>query len=152
LVWEFFQEFAHDLRRGMEPALQAGGLVSILQVVMLGVLTRKGPQRLVDLSRLMNVPTSTLSELSDRLVTEGLVTRRPNPEDRRSVVLAVTASGRRTLAAVRAEGAAHVGRVLRRMDREVLDGLLRGVRGLRDAVAAERAESGAAADGSSPCL
>jgi len=150
LLSEFLREFAYDLSRRMEPVLRGSGLVSILQVAMLKVLQRQGPMRLVDLSRCMDVPTSTLSELADRLVADDLVTRAPNPEDRRSVVLAVTDAGGRTLDAVRGEGAAHVGRLLRRVDDATVDRLLDGVRGLRDAVAAERAESAPSPGGPSP--
>lgn len=139
LLAEFLREFAHDLGRRMEPAVRGCGLVSILQVVMLKVLQRQGPMRLVDLSRRMDVPASTLSELADRLVADGLATRAPNPDDRRSVVLAVTDAGSRTLEDVLAQGALHVERLLRRMDDAAVDRLVDGVRGLREAVAAERA-------------
>ena len=138
LLSECLQELAHDIRRGLDPALRACNLVSVLQVAMLGVLRRHGPMRLVDLSRHVNVPTSTLSELVDRLVDNGFVTREPNPEDRRSVVLAATARGAETLDSVRCEGAAQVGRLLQQLDDQTVDNLLVGLRRLHAALAAAR--------------
>lgn len=147
LLAEFLREFAHDVGRRMEPVLRGCGLVSILQVAVLKLLQRSGPMRLTDLSRRIEVPASTLSELTERLVADGLVTRVPNPEDRRSAVLAISAQGERTLAGVMAGAALHVEGLLRRMDDTGVDCLVAGVRGLRAAVAAERAEAEAGGGG-----
>lgn len=137
---EFLPDLAHDLRRTLEPALRHCGLVSGLQVAVLGVLRRTGPSRLVDVGRRLNLPGSTLSELVDRLVAEGLLERTPNPHDRRSVLLEVTSAGGASLAEVRRLAAAAFGRVLRRLDDETVEGLVCGLRGLRAAVDAEHLE------------
>lgn len=143
LLSEYLHDLAHDLRRGMDPVLRDCGLVSVLQVAMLGALDRLGPTRLVDLSRRLNVPTSTLSELTDRLVADGLVTRDPNPGDRRSVMLAVTPGGRARLEAVRRAGAAHVQGLLAHLDDTTVEALLGGLRRLREAATARRQGNGA---------
>jgi DNA-binding MarR family transcriptional regulator len=57
-----------------------------------GRLTQQG---LADRLRLQK---STVSRLVDELCTDGLVTRRANPDDRRSVLLELTALGRKRAA------------------------------------------------------
>lgn len=54
-----------------------------------------GPCRVSELRRVFGYHPSTLTNVLDRLETEGLVSRQPNPEDRRSILIAVTPQGRR---------------------------------------------------------
>src|SRR4051812_22570515 len=50
-------------------------------------------------SRLM-VTNGNVTGLTDRLVEQGLIDRRPSPKDRRSQIVSLTADGRRTFRAV----------------------------------------------------
>ena len=54
-------------------------------------------QRVSDLANALGMSLASASALSDRLVRQGLVTRRPDASDRRSVLLQLTATGARTL-------------------------------------------------------
>ena len=47
------------------------------------------------LAQKLGVTTGTLTAMVDRLERTGLVERRPNPDDRRSYILALTAAGER---------------------------------------------------------
>ena len=54
-----------------------------------------GPCRVSELGRVFGYQASTLTSVLDRLESEGLIERRPNEMDRRSILIAVTARGRR---------------------------------------------------------
>jgi DNA-binding MarR family transcriptional regulator len=58
---------------------------------------RHRSQRVSDLARALGMSLASASALSDRLVRQGLVTRRPDAGDRRSVLLKLTAAGTRML-------------------------------------------------------
>src|SRR4051812_1182215 len=53
-----------------------------------------GPATLAELHHSFGHKRSTLTAVVDRLEAKSLVRRRPNPRDRRSVVVSLTASGR----------------------------------------------------------
>lgn len=69
------------------------------QMFLLRMLDVHGPMPLSDLRRHANVAQSTMSELVARLARAGYVQKRPDPVDRRSVKVAVTANGRAILKA-----------------------------------------------------
>ncbi|MCO1657018.1 MarR family winged helix-turn-helix transcriptional regulator [Pseudonocardia humida] len=82
----------------------------------LGVLLRGGPLRLSELAeRLRIVPRST-TEVVDALQAAGLVERRPDPHDRRAVLVALTDHGSRVGEAVRAARAAEAERFFGALD------------------------------------
>ena len=62
---------------------------------LLSYVETYGPCRVSELRRVFGYQPSTLTSVLDRLETEGLVIRQPNPEDRRSVLIEVTPPGRR---------------------------------------------------------
>jgi DNA-binding MarR family transcriptional regulator len=55
---------------------------------------------LKDLQASLGIDKAALSRSVDYLVKDGLVSRKPNPQDRRAVVLALTAAGRQRVAAI----------------------------------------------------
>jgi DNA-binding MarR family transcriptional regulator len=72
-----------------------GQPMSVTEAHAIGELDAAGrltQQRLADRLRLQK---STVSRLVDELCADGLVTRRTNPDDRRSVLLELTALGRK---------------------------------------------------------
>jgi DNA-binding MarR family transcriptional regulator len=78
----------HDIREvGDEQGL------SIAQLDVLRRLDANGPTPMSRLAERMNCEASNLTGLVDRLESRGLVERRPDPEDRRVRVLALTAAG-----------------------------------------------------------
>ena len=77
-----------------------GRLVPIEQVQD-GTGTPTDPDRFVaDLAERMHIAPRSATEVVDHLADKGLVTRMPNPDDRRSVVIEVTDAGRGLMAEV----------------------------------------------------
>ena len=72
----------------------AGGLV-------LGLLRDNGPTSPSELGERLIVTRATVTGVVDSLERRGLVHRAPNPADRRSVLVELTADGRRTVQDVR---------------------------------------------------
>ena len=70
---------------------------------LVALLTAAGPTSVKSLVADLGLPRSTMTAIVDRLESRGLVTRRPNPQDRRSIVLEATP------AAVEALGRYHEG-------------------------------------------
>jgi DNA-binding MarR family transcriptional regulator len=62
---------------------------------VLAILHRTGPSRLRDLADEADLDLSVVSRLVADLSVEGLIERRPNPEDRRSSLVAITPEGAR---------------------------------------------------------
>jgi len=113
-----------EVARRLEPDLRACGMVSLLELRVCGVILDLGPMRPIDVARFLRVPVSTVSELSERLVQAEILSRKRNPKDRRSVVLAPTE---------------HTGEVVRIL-REAATGWLQGLLvGLDDAALADLA-------------
>ncbi|MCP4904639.1 MAG: winged helix-turn-helix transcriptional regulator [bacterium] len=57
---------------------------------LVAMLAASGPTSVKRLVADLNLPRSTMTAIVDRLQARGLVTRHPNPDDRRSVVLEST--------------------------------------------------------------
>jgi DNA-binding MarR family transcriptional regulator len=70
------------------------GDVSPVQLRALTVLQESAGANLNDLATAMGVTVSTTSRLVDRLVAAGLVDRKPSPQTRREISLALTPAGR----------------------------------------------------------
>ena len=70
---------------------------TIAQYRMLVVLASRGPQRMVDLAAALDVAPSTAGRMTDRLVRKQLIRRHRARADRRSVVVSVTAEGRKVV-------------------------------------------------------
>jgi DNA-binding MarR family transcriptional regulator len=83
-----------ELDRGMNEALRPLGLTGP-QADALYVIGQAGPLSLRDLGELLIAEAGHPSRLVDRLVEAGLVQRRTSGEDRRRVLLSLTARGRR---------------------------------------------------------
>ena len=84
------------------------------QLFTLATINVRGPLRLSDLAALEHVSAPTATRLVASLEERGLVRRQDNPDDRRSIFLAVTPAGRRTLDRVRT---ARTVELTRRLDR-----------------------------------
>ena len=68
------------------------------QVALLGSVARRGEVRLSDLACEQQVDPSVVSRQLQGLEQEGLVTRRPDPDDRRATLVRLTDDGTATLA------------------------------------------------------
>jgi len=89
-VHKALRQISEHLIRKMDE-IQAPGWESHL----LTYVEAYGPCRVSELRRVFGYHPSTLTSVLDRLESEGLVSRQPNQEDRRSILIAVTAKGRR---------------------------------------------------------
>lgn len=87
------------VERAWYDALEARGLTHagliVLHFVELGIRSQ------TDLARIAQVEAQTMSRTVDRLEREGLVTRAPDPADRRRHIVAMTPAGRAVFEAVR---------------------------------------------------
>ena len=72
----------------------AGQDVTLPQYRALVILSTQGPQRITDLAGHLGVTASTASRMIDRLVRKRLVRRRQAKDDRRSLRIDLTESGR----------------------------------------------------------
>ena len=78
-----------------------GSGLSAPRLSALSVVAFAGPLSLAELAAAEQVRPPTMSRIVDALVAAGLVTRAPDPADRRSVRIAATAKGRRVMEAGR---------------------------------------------------
>ena len=89
-----------------------------------------------DISRRMMVSNGNVTGLIERLVADGLVTRTPRPNDRRTVTVSLTADGRREFAAMAAEHEGWVAEAFAELSGADIDGLMRLLAGLKRSVRA----------------
>jgi DNA-binding MarR family transcriptional regulator len=82
----------------------------------LATLVNHGPMTLGDLAGHERVAAPTMSKVVDRLAELGLVTKVPDPDDRRVRRVAATAAGRRQIDAVRVRRTAWLSEQLASLD------------------------------------
>jgi DNA-binding MarR family transcriptional regulator len=70
---------------------------SMSQVSTLFFLYRKGSSGVSDIGEEMGVTSAAASQMLDRLVQQGLISRSEDPHDRRLKLIVLTEKGRRTL-------------------------------------------------------
>jgi DNA-binding MarR family transcriptional regulator len=70
---------------------------TLAQYRALVVLASRGPQRMVDLARALQVTPPTAGRMCDRLVRKGLIRRHRARADRREVQVSITAAGRQVV-------------------------------------------------------
>ena len=85
------------------------------QTFLLRALDVHGPMTLRELRGHFNAAQSTMSEMVGRLARTGFISKKPDPNDRRSVKIAISATGRAVLRARMTE--------LKRRHRAVFDAL-----------------------------
>jgi DNA-binding MarR family transcriptional regulator len=112
---EAFRGVARQLRHQTQRAL-APWDVTPSQARALGVLTRHGPMRLGALSEYLRIAPRSATEVVDALVEAHLVERRPDPDDRRAILVAPTSRGEEVAAKIRAARAAEAEGFFARLD------------------------------------
>ena len=93
-------------------------VVTLAQFRTLVVLDGHGPLNLVGLSGWLGVTSSTALRMVERLVRAGLVSRRPHPDSRREVLIALTAGGQVLVDRVTERRRDELGVIARRMPPE----------------------------------
>ena len=73
------------------PTAWAGSELTLAQLLALHFISAKAPITLMSLSHVLDLRPPATSSMVDRLTRAGLVCRRPDPTDRRRVLLTVTA-------------------------------------------------------------
>lgn len=117
-----------DRRSGLTPAR-----LSALSVLVFG-----GERSLGELASAEQVTAPTMSRLVEALAEQGLVTREPDPEDGRSVVVRATEEGRRLLEAGRDRRLERVRSLLDGLKAEELGAVRRACSALERALRAGR--------------
>ncbi len=98
----------------------------------LRMLTRHGVMRLSELSDHLHIAARSTTEVVDALETRGLVARRPDPDDRRATLVALTEHGTSVTDAIRAARGTEAERAFGRLSQADRADLARILRKLRD--------------------
>lgn len=107
--------------------------VTLPQFRMLIVLATGGDAKLVVLAERLGVNPSTAMRMADRLVTAGLVSRAPNPSDRRESLLRLTGAGRQTVEEVTSQRRAEIAEIVSRLSPEQRSGLVEALSAFSEA-------------------
>jgi DNA-binding MarR family transcriptional regulator len=95
-----FDAFAQAVRRARgAPALAGQDVLTLSQYALIQGLAESDCARVVELAADAGVTASTATRILDVLERRGIVRRRRTPEDRRSVLVSLTDSGRDVLRA-----------------------------------------------------
>jgi MarR family multiple antibiotic resistance transcriptional regulator len=112
---EFFADLVRcetRLYNAFNDELRAAHGIVTSQFEFLRYLRDHAGSRVADIAADFAVGVGAISKGTDRLEQRGLVTRRPNPKDRRSAILALTEEGRALVDAADATFEARLGQLL----------------------------------------
>jgi DNA-binding MarR family transcriptional regulator len=128
---EAFRSVARQLRQASQQTL-APWDITPSHLRALRVLERHGAMRLSQLSDHLQIAARSATEVVDALQAQGLVTRRPDPGDRRATLVEVTEHGVSVLDAIRAASGTEAQRIFGRLSEADRAHLARILRQLRD--------------------
>lgn len=114
--------------------------LTIGQLKSLFFIDSEGSTNFRKLANALGVTPPDVTRIVDRLVEQGLVTRRENPEDRRMQLLQATKKGRLLLARLRENKTTHLYRILTHLSTEELTTVAQGLRALVKAAGLQREE------------
>ncbi len=83
----------HAVAQALEPRLEKVGLSATKLLVLERLALAKVPLSLGQLAVFASCAKSNITQMIDRLEDDGLVTRKPDPEDRRAVLAVLTPKG-----------------------------------------------------------
>lgn len=101
--------------------------ITIPQFRTLVILSNRGPLNLATVAGLLDVQPSTTGRMVERLVSAGLIERRPHPRSRRELVAELTPRGRRVVHMVTAYRRDEIARVVEKMPPRERAGLVRAL-------------------------
>jgi DNA-binding MarR family transcriptional regulator len=107
--------------------------VTLSQYRVLVELASRGPQRSADIAETLGVERSTAGRMCDRLVRKGLVQRRRESADRRTVRISLTKAGNDLVDDVTRRRRSEIARILRRMPKGSRRPVLVALRAFADA-------------------
>jgi DNA-binding MarR family transcriptional regulator len=103
-----------ELMASARPRWTAADL-TFTQLRGLSVLARKQPQRMSDLAGALDMTPASASALIDRMDQRGFVTRRSDPDDRRTVLVELSRRGQHILDIMERGSSDHFGRLIEKM-------------------------------------
>ncbi len=101
--------------------------LTLAQLRSLFLITKKGTTNFRKLAEALGVTPAGVTRIVDRLVEQGLVSRREDPSDRRMMVLQPTVKGQTIIANLRESGINQMTRILTLLSLEELDALSQGL-------------------------
>ncbi|MET7664730.1 MarR family transcriptional regulator [Streptomyces sp. NPDC005463] len=107
--------------------------LTLPQLRTLVVLEQCGPVKLAVMAATLGVNPSTAMRMVDRLAGVGLVERKPNPSNRREVVLSLTRSGRRLVERVLDRRRTEIRTLVQRLPADSRAALVPALRALTEA-------------------
>lgn len=116
------------------------GSLSLVHLHVLAILRAGGPESMSRLADALDVSVASASGIVDRMERRGLVERRPDPDDRRVVVVHMLERGTDIFRQLAGRRRGALRRLLDRLTEEELAALLTGLRALRAAREAQMAE------------
>jgi len=99
--------------------------ISVTQCYALEALLRRGPSGLNELAAELYLDKSTASRVIATLERKRYVSRAPHPEDKRAIVLTVTAAGRKLCQRIRTDLVTEARQLLEDFEPEVREGAAR---------------------------
>ncbi len=115
--------------------------LTISQLKSLFFIANQGTTNFSRLAAALGVTPPNVTGIVDRLVDQGLVSRRENPEDRRMLMLRVTGKGETLIAELRERTVSHMSEALAHLSLEELNTIAQGLRLLSKAVEAHEESS-----------
>ena len=109
------------------------GQVSLVHLNVLMLLSASGPMSMSRLAEALDISVASVTGVSDRMETRGLVERRRDTDDRRVILVTAAEGGNQIFAEIDQRRRQSLGLVLRYLSRDELIGLLKGHRALRAA-------------------
>jgi DNA-binding MarR family transcriptional regulator len=125
LIASLNRQFEADLSERLRP----GGL-PIEQFRILEALDAKEPRSMGEIAAQALIETPTLTKIIDRMTSEGLVYRAPDPNDRRRVLIVTTPAGKAMFKRLRGVTTAQEKRIVEALESDKaaeLKSLLRGL-------------------------
>ncbi len=97
--------------------------LTFTQLRGLSMLARRQPLRMSDLADALGMTAASASALIDRMVQRGFVTRRSDPDDRRTVLVELSRRGQRILDIMERGSSDHFTRMIEKMTASERDAL-----------------------------
>ncbi|GAY13347.1 MarR family winged helix-turn-helix transcriptional regulator [Mycobacterium sp. shizuoka-1] len=104
---------------------QVDETITIPQFRTLVILSARGAVNVATLAGLLDVQPSTTGRMVERLVTAGLINRRPHPDSRRELVVELTTRGQQIVREVTEHRRDEIARVVAKMPNRERHGLVR---------------------------
>jgi DNA-binding MarR family transcriptional regulator len=125
-VFELYRQVNRTMRQqGPDAWMQLN--LTILQVKSLFFITNHGSTNFKKLATALEVTPSNLTGVIERLVEQGLVSRKENPDDRRMLLLKATEKGESLVAELRERRLSYLNKALADLSSEELSLITRGL-------------------------